>query len=76
MLVLLRLPCVVHRQEGQCIGEFGSGYSNANYWWVGSDDDGCRQGVSLSATGEGGVLSLTVTAVALGCSQDVNLLRA
>lgn len=24
----------VHRQEGQCIGEFGSGFSNANYWWV------------------------------------------
>lgn len=23
---------IIHRQEGQCIGEFGSGFSNANYW--------------------------------------------
>lgn len=24
---------IIHRQEGQCIGEFGSGFSNANYWY-------------------------------------------
>eukprot|EP00879_Flechtneria_rotunda_P017591 GHRR01018441.1.p1 GENE.GHRR01018441.1~~GHRR01018441.1.p1 ORF type:complete len:234 (+),score=41.77 GHRR01018441.1:195-896(+) len=24
---------IVHRQEGHCIGEFGSGFSNANYWY-------------------------------------------
>uniref|UniRef100_A0A383W348 Uncharacterized protein n=1 Tax=Tetradesmus obliquus TaxID=3088 RepID=A0A383W348_TETOB len=24
---------LIHRQEGQCIGEFGSGFSNANYWY-------------------------------------------
>eukprot|EP00882_Tetradesmus_deserticola_P033686 GHRQ01038503.1.p2 GENE.GHRQ01038503.1~~GHRQ01038503.1.p2 ORF type:complete len:140 (+),score=45.12 GHRQ01038503.1:133-552(+) len=24
---------LIHRQEGECIGEFGSGFSNANYWY-------------------------------------------
>eukprot|EP00877_Chromochloris_zofingiensis_P002972 jgi/Chrzof1/12676/Cz07g03120.t1 len=25
---------LTHRQEGNCIGEFGSGFSNANYWYA------------------------------------------
>jgi hypothetical protein len=25
---------IVHRQEGHCDGEFGSGFSNANYWYA------------------------------------------
>lgn len=29
---------IVHRQEGQCIGEFGSGFSNANYWYKAAGD--------------------------------------
>ena len=28
------IHALVHRQEGQCIGEFGSGFSNANYWYA------------------------------------------
>jgi hypothetical protein len=25
---------LIHRQEGSCDGEFGSGFSNANYWYA------------------------------------------
>jgi hypothetical protein len=25
---------LIHRQEGACDGEFGSGFSNANYWYA------------------------------------------
>jgi hypothetical protein len=28
------IHALVHRQEGHCIGEFGSGFSNANYWYA------------------------------------------
>ncbi len=29
------MHALVHMREGTQPGEFGSGYSNANYWWVG-----------------------------------------
>eukprot|EP00775_Hariotina_reticulata_P001172 gene1172-1510_t len=29
---------VIHRQEGSCIGEFGSGFSNASYWYRAAGD--------------------------------------
>ena len=28
------MHALVHRSEGRCEGEFGTGFSNANYWWV------------------------------------------
>jgi hypothetical protein len=59
VVVLLQSSCAVHRQEGQCIGEFGSGFSNANYWWVGLNDaDALATGMAHSqqVSGRGGCL--------------------
>jgi hypothetical protein len=45
MLPLPLCLTAVHRQEGRCIGEFGSGFRNANYWYRAAGDHPISQDV-------------------------------